>query len=77
MLKIVPPTRAPKTFYFLKSADGRYLQATLNASTGDWRFWLDAKRAWSPCCPTVASAEQYRAAAEPVVGALSIVQEAL
>lgn len=65
------------TYHFLKSLDGRYLQATLDTGKGVWRFWLDAQRAWAPCCPTAERAEQYRAEAERAVGSLVIVEETL
>lgn len=64
-----------KTYFFLKTAEGQYLQAQLDTRTSAWRFWLNEKRAWTPCCDTREQAEQYRAAASQF--ALQIVEEAL
>ena len=65
------------SYYFVKSADGLYLQAQVNVSTGAWSFWLETQRAWTPCCDTAAKAEAYRVNAQPIVGDLAIVSEAL
>ena len=67
-----------KTFYFVKTHDGRYLQSQWEGGT--MRFWLEAHslRAWTGCHSTMASAEQYRtAAAGTITNDLIIVEEAL
>ena len=70
-------TTDAKTYYFLKTASGQYLQSRCEMGTGVWEWWLADKRAWTACHDSVASAEQYRVHAERVVGPLVIVQEAL
>jgi len=71
------PDDAPKTYYFLKTASGQYLQSRCDMNNGTWEWWLADQRAWTACHKDVASAEQYRVHAERVVGPLVIVPEAL
>ncbi len=68
------------TYYFLKSFDGRYLQTQYDSATGHNDYWLEKHllRAWTPCCDTLQTAEQFRAAAKAAgIENLQIVAEAL
>jgi hypothetical protein len=75
------PTTSRKTYYFLKTAEGHYLQANLNMRTGEWTMWLDythTHRGLTNCHPTPASAESYRAHAATLgVEGLLLVEEVL
>ena len=64
--------------YFVKTADGRYLQSSLDVMNSKWTFWLETSstvKGCTACHATPESAEAYRTVAEPLVGPLLVVQE--
>jgi len=71
-----------KTYYFVKTQDGRYLQNRFDARTGQMEYWLtdNTKRAWTPCCESSDSAARIMRHAQQQdasLPALVVVEEVL